>query len=239
MTSANPTACCSPLYALAIFAFSLAIAGCNEAPEDSKSSNPEAPASEPAEPAETTSVPTIKTPTLDSPAEAVVKLPDADALPNVVCLEFMKLLRGGDRLNAEHLLTRTAFSVTTRADWQLPPIGSSSAEYEMGEVRYATSKQKLAQVDCKVIDRVDGKQETYDVTWLVRRKKAGWRISGMLIDGEDEKQPKDLVSFENPVDVAMIKETMDSEANAEAADLSANPKIVGDQEGNSTETVLK
>ena len=235
MKSVTRNTFCSLLTLLAALS-TTSFLGCSETPTASKT-NPLVPNSSQAAEPETTSVPATKSTSIGSPAATVADLPDKNAAPEVVCLEFMTLLQQGNRLTAEKLLTRTAFTVTTRADWQLPPIGSSSAEYEIGEVRFATIKQKLAQVDCKVVDKVDGKKEKFDVTWMVRRKKEGWRISGMLIE-IDDAETRDLVSFENPADVAMIKESLDSDAKA-AADLSANANLVGDQDNDSTETVLR
>lgn len=145
-----------------------------------------------------------------SPADTRVKLPASDAGPDVICQEFMTLLKNGNRLTAEKLLTRAAFTVTSHVDWQLPPIGSVAAQYEVGDIRFATNREKLAHVDCKVIDKIDGKTDVNQVTWMVRKKKEGWRISGMLVETA-EGESKDLISFENPADVAMIKQSLQEE----------------------------
>ncbi len=142
-----------------------------------------------------------------SPAAALTELPKSDAKPDVVCQRFMELLQSGNRSTAEKLLTRTAYTVTSQADFQIPPVGSAAATFEIQAVRYATNKQKLAQTDCTVVEMVEGKSQESEITWMVRRKPEGWRIFGMLVQLYDDK-PKDLISFENPSDVAMIKETL-------------------------------
>lgn len=187
----------------------LVAAGCNNKPE-SKSSDSNSEKETSAGDDQTTSIPPSNAQTVASPAESTAKLPSRDAAPDLVCQRFMVLLQNGNRVTAEKLLTRTAFTVTSQADWQIPPVGGTAAKFEMGTVRYATTKMKLAQAECRVIDSIDGNTETSEITWMLRRKREGWRIFGMLVQLYEDK-PKDLISFENPSDVAMIKETLDSQ----------------------------
>ena len=158
----------------------------------------------------TASKPTIEV----SPAQPKSVLPSKDAAPNSVCETFLNLLKNGNRVAAENLLTRTALAVTSRAKLELEPIGSASAKYELGEPMYATNKQKLAHVECRVKDRVDGENIDSELVWMLRRQKEGWRISGILIQLEADK-PKDLLSFENISDVVKIKNSLGSENTPE------------------------
>ena len=197
------------------FAFSVAFVfllmpgfyGCNsETPDEPAASslNELQPAQKETE--ETTSVsakPTIES----SPAAPKSVLPPKDADPEIVCKAFLALLQKGNRVAAENLLTRSALAVTGRADLQLEPIGTESATYELGAPLYATNKQKLAQVACKIVDVVDGEKSESELTWLVRKQKEGWRISGILLQME-ANQPQDLLSFENYNDVLKIKSSL-------------------------------
>jgi hypothetical protein len=153
---------------------------------------------------ETNSVPTTKTTNLTSPAAMTNNLPSADATAEEVCQKFMNLMQSGNRIGAENLLTTTALTVTTRAGLQLEPMGGPTAVYKVRNVRYATTKQKLAQVECSVIDTVDGEEYEMNVTWLVRKQSPGWRISGVMLELEPGQVP-DLLSFENIQDVNRIK----------------------------------
>ncbi len=151
----------------------------------------------------TNSVPTTKSNNSTSPA-SMDNSSDPDATPAQVCQRFMRLMRSGNRIAAENLLTRTALSVTTQAGLQLEPMGGPTAVYKVGEVKYATTKQRLAQVECSIVDNVEGEEYEMNVTWLVRKQSLGWRISGVMLELESGQVP-DLLSFENVQDVNRIK----------------------------------
>lgn len=159
-----------------------------------------------------------------SPADVSTKLPPADASPSVVCEKFLDLLRSGNRLTAENLLTRSALAVTSRADLSIEPIGGPAAKYSFGEPAYATNKQKLAQVKCTITDEIDGEAYETNLTWLARKQKEGWRISGMIVQFE-EGGPADLLSFESYGDVLKIKSSL-SDAETEVG---ANAKVAQEQ----------
>ncbi len=152
---------------------------------------------------ETSSVSASKTNAETSPAEKSSQL-SADASPEEVCRQFMDFLRSGKRISAENLLTRGALTVTTKAGLQLEPMGGPTAVYEIGDACYATIKNKLAQVDCEIVEQVDGQEIRTSLTWLVRKQNLGWRISGLMVAIESGGM-KDLLSFENAEDVEKIK----------------------------------
>ena len=173
----------------------------------------------------TTSVTPSSQSTETSPAKVDDSLVSEDASPTEVCRQFLKLLKDGKRLSAENLLTRSALAVTGRADLQLEPLGSPEAEYELSQPVYATIQQKLAQVKCRIKDTLDGEAFESDLTWMVRRQKEGWRISGMMIQLQ-AGQPEDLLSFESLSDVLKIKQSLaaaeaptERQADASSADL--------------------
>lgn len=169
----------------------------------------------------TTSVTVSPAENAQSPATATPAKPAPETAPDRVCKMFVEYLTAGNRTMAEQLLTPAAFSVTTRAQLQLEPVGSPVAKYEMGPPMYATNKQQLCQVDCKIIDEVDGKTIQNDITWMCRRKKDGWRIAGMMVSIVPG-QPKDFLSFENVDDVRRIKGTLVDETSAEIRNANAN-----------------
>ena len=152
----------------------------------------------------TTSVAADKLTNLTSPAAASKKRLTADSTPKEVCQSFMSLLQSGDRIAAENLLTRTALTVTTRAGLQLEPMGGPTSVFKVNDVLYATTKKKLAQVECTIVDKVGNEKYEMDMAWLVRKHSTGWRISGVLLE-LDPGKAKDLLSFENVQDVTRIK----------------------------------
>jgi hypothetical protein len=151
-----------------------------------------------------------------SPATADSELPSTNALPDEICLRFMNLLKSGNRLTAERLLTRRAETVTNRGGFPIQPLGSPVATYRIGETRYATNKQELAHVDCQIADELNGKPIESSITWMVRKQQEGWRICGIIFESSDD-QPADFLSFENPDDVAQLKGLIE-EQTADASD---------------------
>lgn len=186
------------------------IAGCGGEQSEEKTGDKQVSALQTDLNQETKSISASQPSTESSPANVASSLPPADASPTTVCQKFVEFLQSGDRLSAENLLTRSALAVTSRADLELEPLGGPQAQYETGEPMYATTKQKLAQVRCTVIDRIDGQSVESVLTWMVRKQKEGWRISGITIPLEDG-QPEDLLSFESYADVLKIKSALADE----------------------------
>ena len=121
--------------------------------------------------------------------------------PAAVCLSFMRELHLGNKIAAENLLSRTALAVIGREQLDLSPIGSEQSEFEIMDVRFASVKQEVAYVECRVIDG-DHLDET--AIWLLKQQNKKWRISGM-IQTTSGGTPR-MISFENPVDVAALQQ---------------------------------
>lgn len=201
----KPAAC---FITLSLFALTLfVLTGCNSKKETENAgasaadnqANSKAPLS-----TATNSVAVVKTTNTASPATSANQLPSPESTPAQVCQRFLDLLQSGNRIGAEHLLTRTALTATTKAGLKLEPMGGPTSTYRIGEVRYATNRQKLAHVDTYVVDQVDGKLEEIEVTWQLHKRNNGWRISGVILELEKGKT-KDLLSLENKYDVAKLQ----------------------------------
>lgn len=136
-------------------------------------------------------------------------LPDKDATATEVCECFLGLLAQNERTFAEQLLTRKALKVTVEVGLELEAMGGPEASLKVEEAIYATSRAKVAQVPCTVTEK-DGSTQT--LTWMMRRGESGWRIAGLILDGD--KSPE-LLSLENKADVASImgSESASSEAS--------------------------
>lgn len=186
---------------LAICTLAIAAAGCQK-DEIAKPIN--------SSPDESTSAVAAKTETntvaptgSGSPSPAAADETAFDQTPDGVCNKFMEFLQADDWLSAENLLTRTATHYISEAGVKLQSLGGPDSTYQLGEVMYATNLKKLAQVSCKIIDDQNPEAST-DVTWQLRRRGKAWRISGVVLELEPGAGP-DLLSFENPVDVAQIQ----------------------------------
>ena len=71
------------------------------------------------------------------------------------------------------------------------------------------------------------------MTWVVRRNKKFWRISGVMLQLEKDAKI-DLLSFENLADVRRIKEINDEQIIAEGVELSATRQAKGNSENTTT-----
>lgn len=147
----------------------------------------------------------------NKPAESDKKI---DQTPDGLVGKFMELLQSNNALAAENLLTRLSQMNTTKEELELKSIGGPTAKFHVGEIRYATSQQNVAQVDCKVTDNGGADPFEIDLTWIVKRHKKSWRISGVMMKIDDDTTP-DLLSFENITDVRRIKAINDQEVLAE------------------------
>ena len=142
-----------------------------------------------------------------SPATVTNPIPTADASPAKVCESFVRFLNAGDLPNAELLLTPTALTATSRAGFQIPPIGEADSVCTFSEPQYGTKKQRLCYVDCQIGD------DESKITWMLRKSIRGWRVAGMMID-DDETESVNLISFENPRDIQQIKTELADEPNS-------------------------
>jgi hypothetical protein len=114
-------------------------------------------------------------------------------------------LAEGDSRGATQYLTATAVVNVRRAAlvWQAP--GGPDAQYTLHLPRYANNKEKLATVDCTIRDMIDGEEVVSELGWMLRLDPNGWRICGMVVHAEEDGIP-DLLSFENPEDIALLRE---------------------------------
>ena len=156
-----------------------------------------------------------------SPANIAPKAaPDEafDQSPEQLCRRFMELLQNNESVKAETLMTRMSQMNTTKEELELKAIGGPSAKFTIGQVSFATLKQELAQVDCKVVDTSEDDPFEMEMTWVVKRQNKSWRISGVMLQLEEDSK-LDLLSFENLTDVRRIKSINDEQLIAEDVQL--------------------
>jgi len=151
-----------------------------------------------------TQSPTVTQATSSQPgapqADTMTQELTADSTAQEVCERFMLLLQSGDRIGAEGLLSRRARKMITEVGLTLD-LGTPGTALTVGEAAYATNRAKVAQVTCKL---GSGDSET-EMTWMLRKPKQGWRITGLIVSGP---QGQDLRSLESRSDVAAIQKAM-------------------------------
>ena len=100
---------------------------------------------------------------------------------------------------ASNLLTVEAREATREANVDLKFPGPDDANYIVHQAKYVTSEKNIAHVQT-TWKGSDGDDYDYDVTWVLKANSVGWRISGMITNGETAGE---LVVF-NFEDVADI-----------------------------------
>ena len=145
--------------------------------------------------------------------------------PKQVCGAFLELLESGDHRTATKFLTNVAQLETARANLILEAPGGPGCRTEIQPAKYATTERKVAHVECLLYQ--DGSATPISLTWVMRRQYNGWKISGMTIRLDQQTSP-DLLSFENPVDLARIQQTVETETTIEfhpTGDLLGTPEL--------------
>ena len=147
----------------------------------------------------------------ESPAANSFEVPPSDASPQSVCKTFIELLNREQPEHYELLLTPAAINVSSRLKFHLPPLAEPGTRFELSEPAFNTIREKLCFIDCEFSASSD--EEVSDVTVMMRKMKNGWRVAGMMIEGETP-EAKNLISFESRVDVNQIKASVEVPADS-------------------------
>jgi hypothetical protein len=141
--------------------------------------------------------------------------------PHEVCNRLMTLLKNEEVSEAQKLFTRKATAMMLRFNLPLAFPGQSDATFEVSPAQYATSKEELCQVMCKISEKVDGSIVDAELGWMLKRsdKNTRWRVSGMLLPMEKGK-PMDFLNFESSADLGRLKTMLTGGPNVE--ELQAN-----------------
>lgn len=140
----------------------------------------------------------------------VTDMPAPTDAPDQVCRAFMTMLQAGEVESASQLITRKAQVLTHRYKLPLTFPGEADASFQVGDAKFATSKEELAQVVCEIEDEHSEDQQSSEIGWMLKLENRGWRICGMLLPaGEDE--PMDFISFENAKDLDRVKAMLASD----------------------------
>jgi hypothetical protein len=124
--------------------------------------------------------------------------------PEAIVREYLGLLQNDRAAEAEKHLSKVSALNFRQAGMTLQSPGSEAAKYEILKPKFATNQQRIAMVDCKITDVVDGEAQTSDISWIMKRDEEYWRITGMAMV-VDESGKRRLMSFENLDDIHFIK----------------------------------
>lgn len=152
-------------------------------------------------------VPVTETADVESPAEKAFTMPTVDAPPTEICQKFLEFLNAEEPDHFELLLTPAAINISNRLKFQLPPIAEQGTKLTIGEPVFNTIREKICFIDCDFAASADS--EATEVTMMLRKSKRGWRVAGMMIESEESSEVKNLISFENRVDVAQIQSSVE------------------------------
>jgi hypothetical protein len=136
---------------------------------------------------------------------AATKVAGGDT-PTDAIQTFLEAIRTGDDKSADLMLTAIARVKTKEADLHVAPPGSKTAKFSVGR-HNVNGKEAHVESTWTDMDE-EGKPQTDEIVWILRKEPEGWRISGMateLFPGEDPL----VLNFENPEE--MLKKQQQAE----------------------------
>ncbi len=122
---------------------------------------------------------------------------DPNASPETVVSAFLEATRRGDDQLARQLLSTRALEATSKAGLAVQPPGTPHMTYRITQVEFPQGIEHGAYVHSIWTETTDGVEESFDVTWVLRKDPQGWRIVGMAAQFDDESQPY-FLNFEQP-----------------------------------------
>ncbi len=125
---------------------------------------------------------------------------DNGSTPAVAVREFLDAVRTGNDAKANAMLTEKAKIEVKEVSGGFTPRASDTAKFEVGEFEYATEEKDLAHVASKWTDLVEGKPETYEYLWGMRKDAGDWRVAGVVFKVFDDELPL-VLNFEDGKDM--------------------------------------
>lgn len=102
---------------------------------------------------------------------------------------------------ANELLTVEARAATHQANVDVSLPGSENARYIVHQAEYVTNEKNVCHVLTNWNDSIDDESYQYDVTWVLKKEtNVGWRIAGMITQGEAPDQTI-VFNFEDAADI--------------------------------------
>jgi len=137
-----------------------------------------------------------------SPATLGAEPDSSSEAPEEVVTKFLEALRSGNDQLAKRLLSDQARQSTANEGYEVRPLGTPSAVYEVGAAEFVSEAKGAAHVPSQWTETFgDGSTEAWDITWVLRRQPhAGWRITGMRAQ-LFPNAPKRFLNFENAAEM--------------------------------------
>jgi hypothetical protein len=121
--------------------------------------------------------------------------------PDAVVTAFLESLRKGNDVLASSLLTDRARQETAKKGLKVQPPGTPDMTYQIGQTEYVTEAKDGAHVGSVWSEKLpSGETASFEVIWVLRLEKQGWRIAGMATPVGDEGEPL-FLNFEDPEDL--------------------------------------
>ena len=143
---------------------------------------------------------------LSSPAkQPTAPSVDPSTDPTTVTSKYLGFLREADSnadglIAANNLLTTEAREATREANVDVSLPGSTNSKYLVHQAKYVTNEKNVAHVLTSWTDTVDEQGYEYDVTWVLKKNPAGWRVAGMITNGETPGESI-VFNFEDAADI--------------------------------------
>jgi hypothetical protein len=159
-------------------------------------------------------------PVAAAPANSAATAP---AQPEDILDQFLTALKKGDKVKAEGLLTTVAREKTAAEGIGISDLSAASSQmaFQIQGVQplVMPDGKEAAHVSCAFTAKLDdGKTETHNIIWALRKESIGWRVAGMAwtpFAGE----PPIFMDFEDPADMLRKQQLL-----AEEQERRANPQ---------------
>ena len=137
-----------------------------------------------------------------------------DASPDQVIEQFLAAMKDGDKPIVTALLTDKARIETSKHNLVVQPPGSPSAQFKVGKVETVKGG---AYVNSSWSEIPPGKTTAreFEIIWVMKNQKDGWRVSGMATRITPESSPT-FLNFENPEEMLSRIESAGNPAESPA-----------------------
>lgn len=153
--------------------------------------------------ASTTETPAASDTTATAAAPAAPQEPvevAVDASPDQVISVFLDALRVGDSATTANLLTSKAREETAKHNIAVDPQSAPGAKYAVAPAEFLPDNPHGAHVRSSWTETYQDGTVNYDIVWVLRRQKEGWRIAGMALELVPGQDPA-FLNFEDPTDM--------------------------------------
>jgi len=147
-------------------------------------------------------------------------LPDT-ATPDQVVTVFLDALKSGNKATTAALLTAKAREETSKRNLDVDPQAAPDSRYVVRPAEILPKNPSGAHVtsvwtEVYQNERGETVQANYEIVWVLRREKEGWRLAGMateLVPGQDPQ----FLNFEDPDDMIRKRDEAIAAMQAPAA----------------------